>query len=387
MTNRSDSWLEAVNRLKPKKQKLTGGNALFSSTPTYLSILQMSYAPGTLLSIGAGATLEQVLVLSDGRVATKLFAGKPVVQRDILSLSDWLLLTDGQNITIGNVQTPLPASPVATPVVTPVPEPLETYPMGTRLRWSKDDNKNRRTAIVIKDGVLQVKEVIDNNITMIHDKPEAYYKSVKKTFFNNVAEWRASLPEGGTVATFSGPQVASIEEKAKKPITATSDAGYIKELSKRYSVDASFHSKHSLRHRIEECHARLKGEINKYSELANNGKDTWEWKMRTAREIYYSSVAMNGLVREAYGKTPTELNAVTYRFINTYRQKLFAYKDGLKYEIASNGELLGLCPRTEGTGYWGNVSVAKTFAELGVDMKSDGKPRLEVSYRRRRIEL
>jgi hypothetical protein len=31
--------------------------------------------------------------------------------------------------------------------------------------------------------------------------------------------------------------------------------------------------------------------------------------------------------------------------------------------------------------------VAENFAGLGIEMKADGKPRLEVSYYRRRIEL
>ncbi|NDH66240.1 MAG: hypothetical protein EBY26_07740, partial [Microbacteriaceae bacterium] len=109
----------------------------------------MSYESGSLLSIGSGATLEQVLVLSDGRVATKLFAGKPVPQRDILNLSDWLMLAEGQEIT---VLFPLnKGAPVAAATV---------YPVGTMLRWKKDD-QNKRTAIVVKDGVLQVKEIID----------------------------------------------------------------------------------------------------------------------------------------------------------------------------------------------------------------------------------
>lgn len=34
-----------------------------------------------------------------------------------------------------------------------------------------------------------------------------------------------------------------------------------------------------------------------------------------------------------------------------------------------------------------NALAGKSFAELGIDMKEDGKPRLEVSYYRKRIEL
>lgn len=392
MTNRSEIWLEAVNRLKPKKRKLTGGNALFSSTPTYLSILQMSYAPGTLLSIGAGATLEQVLVLSDGRVATKLFGGKSVVQRDILSLSDWLMLADGDDIIVTSRSPQLPPSPVSEPMNSPVaapvaaPEPLETYPMGTRLRWSKDE-KNRRTAIIIKDGVLQVKEVIDDNITMIHDKPEAYYKSVKKTFFNNVAEWKASLPEGGTVATFSGPQIASIEEKAKKPIEATTDCGYIAELTKRYLVRSDLHQQSSINQNIERTRKYLNEEVQRFARNISLDNSNIERVITSSNYINYQAKWLQRQILEARGKTFEELDEITHTFHNYYKQKLFAYKGGLKYEICSKANMIALAPSAEGTRYRGKALVGKSFADLGIEMKSDGKPRLEVSYYRRRIEL
>jgi hypothetical protein len=91
---------------------------------------------------------------------------------------------------------------------------------------------------------------------------------------------------------------------------------------------------------------------------------------------------------EAQGKTPEELSRVTFTFQNCYKQKLFAYKNGLKYEIATtkNGNL-ALAPSAEGTKYRGPSLLAENFAGLGIEMKADGKPRLEVSYYRRRIKL
>jgi len=340
----------------------------------------MSYTSGSLLSIGAGATLEQVLVLSDGRVATKLFAGKPVARRDILNLSDWLLLADGQEITVGPMP-PLPSSPAISAA--------ETYAMGTRLRWSKDD-KNRRTAIIIKDGVLQVKEVVDNNITMTLATPGALfeYATVKKTFFNNVAEWRASLPEGGTVATFTGPEIASIEAKAKKPVLATTDTSYIAELSKRYLVRSQLCEQSSVNDKIEYTRRMLKSEIQGLFLDTSVENRNIDLLISSIRLIEHYAKWLKRQLSDAHGKTPEELSAPRFQFRNYYKQKLFAYKDGLKYEICTNKNgILALAPSPEGTKYHENALTGKSFADLGIEMKEDGKPRLEVSYYRRRIEL
>jgi hypothetical protein len=337
----------------------------------------MSYAIGSVLSVGSGSTLEQVVVLSDGRVATKLFAGKPVVQRDILSLSDWLLLADGQGITVG-------PSPPARP---PATNEVETYAIGTRLRWSKDD-KNWRTAIIIKDGVLQVKEVIDYKITMALARPEAPYETVKKTFFNNIAEWRASLPEGGTVASFTEPQIESIEARAKKPVVADTDAGYIVELSKRYLVRSQVYQQSSINEKIEYTRRMLKSEIHGLKLDTSVENRNIDLLISSIGNMGHYTKWLKRQVLNAQGKTPQELNAPRFQFKNYYKQKLLAYKNGLKYEICTNKNgIIALAPSPEGTKYHENAKVGNSFAELGIEMKADGKPRLEVSYYRKRIEL
>jgi hypothetical protein len=42
---------------------------------------------------------------------------------------------------------------------------------------------------------------------------------------------------------------------------------------------------------------------------------------------------------------------------------------------------------SRGRGKWVKPTLGKTFAELGIDMKADGKPRLKVYYRKDSIEL
>ena len=351
----------------------------------------MSYESGSLLSIGAGATLEQVVVLSDGRVATKLFAGKPVVQRDILNLSDWLMLAEGQTVNV-SVKAPLlppsPASepavatsvPVATPVATSVAVPT-VYPVGTILRWIKDD-QNKRTALVMKDSVLQVKEVIAGQITMNN------YTMVKRVSFKDFAEWKASLPEGGEVsASGQQPWAPTIEEKAKAPIVATTDAGYISELTKRYLVRSELFENTPPTSRLEQARKGLKYEIDRLATNMRPDDSNLSRIAGCAKSITYYADWITRQINDIKNMTPEEASAVSYRFSNYYKQKLFAYKSGLKYEICAKGDVLALAPSAEGSRYRGNAFTGKSFAELGIEMKPDGKPRLEVSYYRRRIEL
>ena len=78
-------------------------------------------------------------------------------------------------------------------------------------------------------------------------------------------------------------------------------------------------------------------------------------------------------------------------FRNDYKQRLVAFAGGQEIEITSNSKmgLIGLAgnPDRGCFGKWFSPKLGKTFAELGIDMKADGKPRLKVYYRRESIEL
>jgi hypothetical protein len=351
----------------------------------------MSYEPGTLLSIGAGAALEQVVVLSDNRVATKMFSGKPVERRDILSLSDWLLLVEGQNVTVTSKTPQLPPSPASEHVAEHVAEPVpENYAIGTMLRWIKDDN-NKRVALVLKDGILQVKELINGTRTL----DERRYHGVKRTFFKDVAAWKASLPEGGAITAKANATeyVSSLEDKTKKPMNPhLTNFGYVAELIKRFSIHSSITANDSLSQAIHKNRQSIKDEFSRLSQCISNIDGNVGLVQTYAHQIAMYARMLTGNLQGAYAKTPEEMSRISYTFRNNYKQKLFAYKGGIKFEIgiagSKEGGLLALAPRPEGTYPWGPVTViGSTFADLGIEMKSDGKPRLEVSYRRRRFEL
>jgi hypothetical protein len=168
-----------------------------------------TYTPGTILSVGFGPTLEQVIVLTEDKVATKTFGGQPVIRRDIMSLQDWQIVVGSQVIQTDSMPVPAAvtepaavAEPVPAAVTEPVPmaEPVpaavavqESYPVGTKLSWKHPDGSdqwyspNSRTAIVLKGGiVLQVKEVI-NGITSRIRKNDGYQEFPDRSHFGNIS--------------------------------------------------------------------------------------------------------------------------------------------------------------------------------------------------------
>jgi hypothetical protein len=137
----------------------------------------MSYAPGTILSSGFGENLEEVVVLSDNRVATKTFAGKPVARRDIITFSDWQFLVGTQSIQPSYI--PLPPDSAAEReterrAAGAAFSSPEKYPIGTKLSISSADSTQRHVAIQLPNGVLYVKHVDGTQSTRPMKKYESH---------------------------------------------------------------------------------------------------------------------------------------------------------------------------------------------------------------------
>jgi hypothetical protein len=453
--------------------------------------MSQSYTPGTILSTGFGETLEEVVMLTGDRVATKTYAGNPVTRRDILSLDDWKILMSGMTIRESYIPVPqqaqpqvqqepvqmplnlpaqlpqhmprpaetfaappsgrgyladlqasaeagsssailemssvlkrlgvstveqamamttLPASGTSTPdtlVAAPEPEPEpaaepepEAYPIGTFLRW-KDGDSNSRTAIVLKDGVLQVKERINGELTLVRSS-YSWYNVVAKKFFPSVAEWRASLPQGGAVTTEAGQDcsVPSIKRKATKPIEAVSDVDYIKKIQDRYRVYAKLtqdlspmESREkfmaSLRERVADIQTRLSSSYLQNMKDGNHEDNTERLTRiyKTSLSIKHFAVSLLCTHRAIMAK-PEEVHLGRFHFRNGYKQRIVGFLNGTEVEICSSMGFIGLAydKATGLAGKWAKPTLGKTFAELGLDMKED-KPRLKVYYRRQTVEL
>ena len=426
------------------------------------------YSPGTILSFGFGPTLEQVIVLTENKVATKTFAGHPVTRRDIMSLADWQILAQSLGQEIQTDYLPLPPNPLlpllprnlarpaqthAAPesgrgylvdlnsaaqagsssailelsdllamyrvssieealAMTEVPEvpedvaaPVETYPIGTKLSWKHSDGandwrtSNSRTAIVLKDGILQVKEVIQGVVSMDGRK------CIQK-FFSSLADWKATLPAGGTI-TASVPtedfSLPVIQRKAAKPIVAETDVDYIAELQRRYGVHSKLQEGLTPREQRRSLIIHMVEMTLQINSIMQSSSITG---VQTASPAAVSDAMRNlssiskRLARYASRmedchtricRMPDQADVKPISFINNYRQRIMAFVGGREVEITSSKKLgrVGVAWERwrDSIGKWFIPTVETTFAQLGIDLKADGYPRLKVYYRGKSIEL
>jgi len=111
----------------------------------------------------------------------------------------------------------------------------------TKLKWIYDEN-NYRVAIVTKNGILQVKCVVEGRV-YCHDNTTCNCKPCTmglnpplfKLFFKDEAEWRNSLPSDGAVSV-TVPKISDnmLKKLCNTPLTALSHALQLKELEDRF---------------------------------------------------------------------------------------------------------------------------------------------------------
>jgi len=401
------------------------------------------YAPGTILSVGFGETLEQVTMLTGDKVATKTFGGKPVSRRDIMNLDDWKILVSGQEIVTDYLPMPRPAETFAAPesgrgyladlqasaesgsssairelsaaTAAPKVEPV-SYPVGTKLTWvlPEDDGSvnphwacNSRTAIVLKDGILQVREVI-NGVPVTAPQGEYGFTSVVKKFFSSLADWQQQLPAGGTVISTAGEDtsVPVIKRKASKvqAYKPGSDADYIREIQNRFKVYSKIEEGKTLAQRFSENIGTIKTQMELLHRMTSKvnllavdkdcqliGEEMFNIDA-AARKLRYASKRAGSIMRNVSTDT-SKAHMVPKWFVNNYQQRVMAFVKGIEIELCCNREsgIMGLSGDPSlGAPYGHYFGYAKTgtsFAELGLDMKADGKPRLKVYYRRESMEI
>ena len=123
---------------------------------------------------------------------------------------------------------------------------------GTKLKWVLND-ETYRVAIAKKNGILEVKNITDGG-GYCHDSKKCMCNScfeieisggqlppwlkgppLTKTFYDDEAAWRASLPVGGVI-TVTGPQISDKALKALclKPLIMIKDGDRLKELEMRF---------------------------------------------------------------------------------------------------------------------------------------------------------
>jgi hypothetical protein len=227
----------------------------------------------------------------------------------------------------------------------------------------------------------------------------------KQMFFSSLADWKSTLPADGILTATEATEdhsVPSIKRKAAAPVTATTDADYIKVLLKRFSVHSHLVKKPKAID-VRNCSVKIMNEDildlqRELSGLKNISSDTnlkADAIQRGLRSITYmakriahnSEKALHAQHDLMYVNKGNDVDS--YRFQNDYRQELYAFIGDKKVEITSDNGLIGLAynKKDNTASRWAAPTVGKTFAELGLQLKADGKPRLVAHYRTETIEL
>lgn len=251
----------------------------------------------------------------------------------------------------------------------PPPAPV-TYSIGTKLRWQLDD-ENFRVAFVTKGGILQMKINENGNYAWTADP------RIKK-MFENLAAWQATLPAGGNITATERDGRTSVQKKSAACFAGRSDAQLISGLLENWDIKGHAYT---LSSPVEIIAGYRQQVINRRAELAaltleDDLEDPSERRRFTkSLERYVKWLHSEKMKVERMGEEEARLRT---NHVHSYgTSKLRAFKDGQRYDI-------GVYRETGQIVCAGRM--ANTFEELGIEMV-DGRPRLEVLYRRKTINL
>ena len=270
-----------------------------------------------------------------------------------------------------------PVAPV--PVVAEaIPEPMPVYVTGTKLIWKHNDDVC--VAVVTKKDILQVYDRYNTNYQTV-DMGQMFASrivSMSKVSYTSVQAWRESLPEYGVITASYTPSIRDYNKS--KPIIATTDYGILKEIEANWKVM----SYGMIRDSPEEClsalytviHANLRTmdalvpgpnynvlRRNIIALIRNNSK-RYDIMMHRMRDMTY----------DERNKKPTAL----FNFHKTY---VMAQINGVytrittEYHVTRNNYIIT------------KDAYGTTFADLGVEIKENGKPDLVVTWRGKTVVL
>jgi hypothetical protein len=348
----------------------------------------MSYAPGTILSSGFGENLEEVVVLSDNRVATKTFAGKPVARRDIITFSDWQFLVGTQSIQPSYI--PLPPDSAAEReterrAAGAAFSSPEKYPIGTKLNVWSADSTQRHVAIQLPNGVLYVKHVDGTQST----RPMKKYESHQA--------WRDALGLSDENMVVLPPQkpVTQLENRKQRCADLLKNGGSaetVEAIQKLFKVRTYIHYNSSLNQEItsyESTMSQLRGQIQMVT--LNDDMENPAYRRRLTRrleKIVGCLRAKKALLAVHVAAGRPDLADYRVRYLcDPYKNWLYIQTSKGKTQIAYDPVSKAIGARVfVGPQRWEyELKFFPSLEALTKELGGEGK--LSVRYRRKEIDL
>ena len=342
-------------------------------------------APGTTMEFenpNRNNAVEKVIVLTDNKVMYTMLAGEP--HREIMALADWLIQAMGCSVKITNSQLPLGPPPplmrVATDAGMDVPsqssEPV--YAVGTKFSWKHHANgeETRRTAVMTKNGVLQVYEMT-NGVRLTTDVTRHGYTFPQNAtkMFDTLQQWKATLP-GGSIVVY--PYTTAKDRLKAQPITATNDYELVQAIKQRWRVFSHGYVMGSL---VEQM-AQLEGAMDRVvrDRMALDRADP-QYSLHRRRLTTHIRETRNKIARlhaTITQSTPEESNKRYPRICWLSGSTLFGNIGGNYVPVTCS--LSGNTIMTAST-------YGPTLQSIGVQMNRFGKPDLMVRWRGKEVVL
>jgi len=273
--------------------------------------------------------------------------------------------------------------------VAPVPV---SYPVGTKYVWSdrveQDDMLCRHvTAIQLKKGVLQVKDRTSGKAANGLYYADGTKYDASKKFYESLDAWKASLPEGFTRVE-SSDGLSPLERRLRMPFPthATGDSDALRIFCSRWKVYARAVEGSSPAEELESSKKTFRDLQHRPAYIPTG--DNYD-PVAASETINNLKILRNCYAKIRYLEEHTK-NLTNYELYKKpihlkycyYRAKLYALVQGQPrlivpiYKETNKSDFM-FCNGRKGM----------TFAELGIDLKPDGTPYLELSYRTKYYKL
>jgi len=252
---------------------------------------------------------------------------------------------------------------------------IDTYPIGTILRWNHEyyGEENRRTAVITKLGILQIKTAYSglvNGTTVV---------KYDKILFPSITKWRESLPGYGSFSISRG--VSSVMHN-NKTIESLNDYDTLSELCSRFNVHQTVH----LYKSSVEIHSNI---------LLKNLKSIEYYRDFLSKRSLEDDIEDPGLRKkmtdilvkqiESYNKYKEFIDTMTSNEKNR-RHPFDIYPKGTTRLYAYVNRRKRLITTYEGKIAVAGLPMATTFQGVGIDFYND-KPKLVAIYRKKEIKL
>ena len=277
----------------------------------------------TMYSIASKLThsgTECATVLTGEKVMVTQGLGKG----QLMSLEDWLILADGNEITVAE-KSQLKAAPKS-----------EEIPVGTKFRWGKrgnnyygDSRDNYRVAIQTKKGFVQIYQLDDGELTQAK-LPTNYQVKGRRApqTFASYDAWAKTLPPG-EITREEADHRSAFQKKLDTPLlnTEISDPLKVKHLLYRFNIRSSVWRKSSLIDQRD-----LAQQTYNYWSATRPGLTGRE---RIAHEKYARKykIQLDFLNIQIDRVTPEEASESKWMYCRRGQRQLFVDVNGLPYEI------------------------------------------------------